>query len=121
MTETGVPVFMLVGATVDWRVNVVALVNVTCTVFPCRLFNCKPPLLVLWIVPEAAVRQFVVVVFVALFAEPLALVLALPQAASSVASRVIEMRENNLFIIALRLRKLSQFPHRIQAMHSIPR
>ena len=83
-------------------------VNVICTFFPCKLVNSKLPLLTCWIVPEAAVRQFVDVVAVAPPVELLVLEPLLPQATST--SIIIGMRRNNLFIVVLNLRTLPQFP-----------
>jgi hypothetical protein len=92
------PVFNSVEVSVAWRIIVVWLVNVACTLLPWKLVTDKLLLLILWIVPVVTVRHAFAVVDVFEVALLVA-ALALPQAASSVVSNTKSGTAKNFHLL----------------------
>src|SRR5260370_18673271 len=98
VTVTSIPVFKSVAVSVAWRIIVVWLVNVACTLLPWKLVTDKLLLLILWIVPVVTVRHAFAVVDVFEVALLVA-ALALPQAASSVVSNTKSGTAKNFHLL----------------------
>ena len=98
MTETSIPVFKSVEVSVAWRIIVVLLVNIACTLLPWKLVTDKLLLLILWIVPVVTVRHAFAVVDV-LEVALLVAALVLPQAASSVVNNTKSGTAKNFHLL----------------------
>jgi hypothetical protein len=103
VTEANEPVCKLEAGVVEVRINLVALVNVTCVCFPCKLVTTRLLVPTFWIVPIETVGHFVVdvgVVDVEVF--ELALVV-LPQAANNAANKIMGITDMSFFMMYLLL------------------